>query len=51
MMSYEDLEKARADRAAKEQAKAKEDGKRGRKRKRTTPKADAVTIAHMKVKM
>jgi hypothetical protein len=44
-MGYEDLEKTRTDRAAKEQAKAKGNGKRGRKpksvhqRKRKPPRA------------
>jgi hypothetical protein len=42
VMSYEDLEVARAKRAEKEAAKeAKGKGKRGRKRKRVTPEADA----------
>ena len=39
VMSYEDLEKARADRAAREQAKAKGNRKRGRKRKNPAPEA------------
>jgi hypothetical protein len=42
VMSYEDLEVARAKRAEKEAAKeAKGKGKRGRKRKMATPEADA----------
>jgi septum formation inhibitor MinC len=42
VMSYKDLEEARAKRAEKEAAKeAKGKGKRGRKRKRATPEADA----------
>jgi len=42
VMSYEDLEEARAKRAEKEAAKeAKGKGKRGRKRKRATLNADA----------
>jgi hypothetical protein len=42
VMSYEDLEKARAKRAEKEAAKeAKGKSKRGRKRKRVTPVANA----------
>lgn len=41
VMSYEDLEEARAKRAAKDAAKAKGKGKRGRKRKSSTPDADA----------
>jgi hypothetical protein len=40
-MSYEDLEKARAKRAAKDAAKAKGKGKRGRKRKSPAPEAYA----------
>ena len=36
-MSFEDLEKARANRAAKEQAKVKGNGRRGRKAKNATP--------------
>ena len=40
-MSYEDLEEARAKRAAKDAAKAKGKGKRGRKRKSPAPEADA----------
>lgn len=40
-MSYEDLEEARAKRAAKEEATAaKGKGKRGRKRKSATPEAE-----------
>jgi len=42
-MSYEDLEKARADRAAKEQAKAKGKGKLGRKRKSPALEAEEGT--------
>src|SRR5450432_2328611 len=38
VMSYEDIEEARAKRAAKDAAKGK--GKRGRKRKSTTQEAD-----------
>jgi hypothetical protein len=42
VMSYEDLQEARAKRAEKEAAKeAKGKGKRGRKRKMATPEADA----------
>jgi hypothetical protein len=42
VMSYEDLEEARAKRAAKEEAKAiKGKGKRGRKRKGAAPETDA----------
>jgi hypothetical protein len=42
VMSYEDLEEARAKRAEKEAAKeAKGKGKRGRNRKRATPETDA----------
>jgi hypothetical protein len=41
VMSYEDIEEARAKRAAKEQAKAKGKGKRGRKRKSPALEADA----------
>jgi hypothetical protein len=41
VMSYEDLEEARAKRAAKEAAKAKGKGKRGRKRKSPAPETDA----------
>src|SRR5437773_1943466 len=40
VMSYEDLEEARAKRAAKEKATAGK-GKRGRKRKSPTPEAEA----------
>lgn len=39
-MSYEDLEKARVERAAKDTAKAKGKGKRGRKRKGPTTEED-----------
>jgi hypothetical protein len=39
-MSYEDLEEARAKRAAKDAAKAKGKGKLGRKRKSPAPEAD-----------
>jgi hypothetical protein len=42
VMSYEDLEEARAKRAAKDAAKAKGKGKRGRKRKSPAPEADAL---------
>jgi hypothetical protein len=42
VMSYEDLEEARAKRAAKNAAKAKGKGKRGRKRKTPAPEADAL---------
>jgi hypothetical protein len=42
VMSYEDLEKARADRAAKDAAKVKGKGKRGRKPK-SAPKAEEAT--------
>jgi hypothetical protein len=52
VMSYEDLEKARADRAAKEHAKAKKNGKRGPKRKNSaleagTPESGRVPVARM----
>ena len=40
-MSYEDLEEARAKRAAKDAAKAKSKGKRGRKRKSPVPEPKA----------
>lgn len=39
-MSYEDLEKARLERAAKDAAKANGKGKRGRKRKGPTSEED-----------
>ena len=41
VMSYEDLEEARAKRVAKDAAKAKGKGKRGRKRKSPAPEVDA----------
>jgi hypothetical protein len=41
-MSYEDLEEARAKRAAKDAAKAKGKGKRSRKRKSPTTEANAL---------
>ena len=41
-MSYEDLEEARAKRAAKDAAKAKGKGKRGTKPKSPAPEADAL---------
>jgi hypothetical protein len=41
VMSYEDLEKARAERAAKDAAKANGKGKRGRKPKKAVSDADA----------
>jgi len=41
VMSYEDLEEARAKRAAKDAAKAKGNGKRGRKRKDRDPEENA----------
>jgi hypothetical protein len=40
VMSYEDLEEARAKRAAKDAAKAKGKGKRGRKRKSPAPETE-----------
>jgi hypothetical protein len=43
VMSYEDLEEARAKRAAKEQAEASK-GKRGRKRKNQAPEAEQIII-------
>lgn len=43
VMSYEDLEEARAKRAAKDAAKAKGKGKRGRKAKDTVPAAAGTT--------
>jgi len=49
-MSYEDLETARANRAAKEQAKAKGNGKRGRKRKGDLSEADATEAKVLRVK-
>ncbi|KAH8758851.1 hypothetical protein BGZ57DRAFT_733460, partial [Hyaloscypha finlandica] len=49
VMSYEDLEKARAKRVVKDAAKeAKGKGKRGRKRKRATPEAEEVTVDKVK---
>ncbi|TVY18694.1 hypothetical protein LARI1_G006120 [Lachnellula arida] len=49
VMSYEDLEKARAKRVVKDAAKeAKGNGKRGRKRKRATPEAEEVTVDKVK---
>jgi hypothetical protein len=42
VMSYEDLEEARAKSAAKDAAEAKGKGKRGRKRKSPAPEADAL---------
>lgn len=42
VMSYEDLEEARAKRAAKDAAKAKGKGKRGPKPKSAAPEADAL---------
>lgn len=39
-MSYEDLEEARAKRAARDATKAKDKGKRGRKRKGPVLEAD-----------
>ena len=49
VMSYEDLEKARAKRVVKDAAKeAKGKGKRGRKRKRATPEAEEVTVDKIK---
>ena len=50
VMSYEDLEKARANRAAKEQAKAKGSRKRGRKRKSDLCEADAAEAKVLRVK-
>jgi hypothetical protein len=43
VISYEDLEKARADRAAKDAAKAKGKGKRGRKPKSVPEGEEATT--------
>jgi hypothetical protein len=42
-MSYKDLEKARADYIAKDEAKAKGKGRRGRKRKSSAPAEEATT--------
>ena len=50
VMSYEDLEKARANRAAKEQAKTKGNRKRGRKRKGDLCEADAPEAKVLRVK-
>jgi hypothetical protein len=44
VISYEDLEEARAKRAVKEAAKAKGKGKRGRKRKSPVPELDASEV-------
>jgi hypothetical protein len=42
VISYEDLEEARAKRAVKDAAKAERKGKRGRKRKAPAPEIDAL---------
>jgi hypothetical protein len=49
VMSYEDLEEARAKRAAKDAAKAKGKGKRGRRRKSAAPEAEEVELRPGKV--
>jgi hypothetical protein len=48
VMSYEDLELARASRATKDAAKAKGKGKRGRKRKSIAPEEEEVTAIKSK---
>jgi len=48
VMSYEDLEEARAKRAAKDTARAKGKGKRGRKPKSATPEAEKATVGNGK---
>ena len=49
VMSYEDLEEARAKRVVKDATKeAKGKGKRGRKCKRTTPEAEEATVDKVK---
>jgi cell division septum initiation protein DivIVA len=49
VMSYEDLEEARANRVVKDAIKeAKGKGKRGRKRKRATLEAEEATVDKVK---
>jgi hypothetical protein len=51
VMSYAELEEARAKRAAKEQAAVASNGKRGRKRETQAPVADAAEVGPPSVNM